>query len=268
MTDLVPRRRIGRTSLQVPPLGFGAFKIGRNQGIKYATPYDLPDQSEVQALLNGVLKLGCDYVDTAPAYGISEARIGETLGQRRDFVLSTKVGETFADGKSTYDFSRRAVEASLQRSCERLQRDVLDLVFIHSNGRDLQILKETDVVPVLQEWRKRGAIQAIGLSGKTPEGALAALDWADAIMVEYHLRDESHAAVMAEAADRGVSVIVKKGLASGELSAGEAIRFVLANPAVTALVVGGLNLNHFAENWRSAIASRSAPRGAQESPSS
>ncbi len=263
MTDLVPRRRIGRTTLQVPPLGFGAFKIGRNQGIKYATPYELPHQEAVQALLDGVLDLGCDYIDTAPAYGSSEARIGETLGRRRDFVLSTKVGENFADGRSTYDYSRAAVAASLRRSCERLQREVLDLVFIHSNGQDLQILKETDVVAVLQEWRDRGAIRAIGMSGKTPEGAQAALDWADAIMVEYHLRDESHAAVMAAAADRGVSVIVKKGLASGALSAAEAIRFVLANPAVTALVVGGLSLSHFAENWRSAIASRSERTEAQ-----
>jgi aryl-alcohol dehydrogenase-like predicted oxidoreductase len=45
-------------------------------------------------------------------------------------------------------------------------------------------------------------------------------------------------------------VVVKKGLASGHLPAGDAIRFVLANPHVATIVVGGLNLAHFRENMR------------------
>jgi aryl-alcohol dehydrogenase-like predicted oxidoreductase len=237
----------------VPPLGFGAFKIGRNQGAKYPQAYALPDDAAVSRLLNGVLDLGCTLIDTAPAYGLSEERIGHAIGpRRREFVLSTKVGETFADGQSTFDFTRAGVEASLQRSLQRLQTDVLDVVFIHSNGADRDILTQTDVVPVLQEWRQRGAIRAIGLSGKTVDSARLALEWADVLMVEYHQRDDSHAAVMQEAASRGVGVFVKKGLASGQLSPAEAIRFVLAQPAVSSLIVGGLSLEHFAENWRTA----------------
>ena len=117
----------------------------------------------------------------------------------------------------------------------------------------MSILRETDVVAVLKEQRDRGSIRAIGLSGKTPAGAQSALDWADAIMVEFHQRDTSHAPVIAEAGKRGVAVLVKKGLASGHLSAEEAIRFVLSQPEVTALVVGGLNLQHFATNWQTAL---------------
>ena len=67
-------------------------------------------------------------------------------------------------------------------------------------------------------------------------------------MVEYHLAERSHEAVMSEAAARGIGVVVKKGLASGHLSAGEAIRFVLANADVASLIVGGLSLEHFREN--------------------
>ena len=89
---------------------------------------------------------------------------------------------------------------------------------------------------------------AVGFSGKTVAGARAALAWADAIMVEYHLEDRTHEAVIAEAAAAGVGVIVKKGLASGRLPADEAIRFVLANEAVNSLIVGGLNLGHLREN--------------------
>jgi aryl-alcohol dehydrogenase-like predicted oxidoreductase len=205
--------------------------------------------------LNGVLDLGCTLIDTAPAYGLSEERIGRAISARRnEFVLSTKVGETFENGQSTFDFSRAGVETSLQRSLDRLQTDVLDIVFIHSNGDDEHILTQTETVAVLQEWKARGAIHAIGLSGKTVDGARRALAWADALMVEYHLDDVSHAEVMSEAAKRGVAVFVKKGLASGRLPAADAIRFVLANPAVTTQILGGLNFAHFQTNWQTATA--------------
>jgi len=250
-------RRLGRTGLLVPPLGFGAFKIGRNQGIKYPQGYDLPDDAAVERLLNGVHDLGCTLIDTAPAYGLSEERIGRAIGHRRgEFVLSTKVGETFAEGKSTFDFTRAGVEASLQRSLDRLRTDVLDIVFVHSNGDDERILRETDVVAVLTEWKQSGRIRAIGLSGKTVSGARTAMAWADVLMVEYHLEDRSHADVITEASQRGIGVFVKKGLASGKLPPEDALRFVLSHPGVTSVIVGGLNLDHFAANWRTASSVR------------
>jgi aryl-alcohol dehydrogenase-like predicted oxidoreductase len=261
MTTTVPLRPLGHTGLCVPPLGFGAFKIGRNQGIKYAQGYDLPDDAAVERLLNGVLDLGCTLIDTAPAYGTSEERIGLAIGHRRgEFVLSTKVGETFVDGRSMFDFSRTGVETSLKRSLDRLRTDVLDVVFVHSKGEDRRILCESDVVDVLKEWKARGAIRAIGLSGKTVEGARLALDWADVLMVEYHLEDCSHADVITEAAERGVGVFVKKGLASGKLPADAALRFALGHPGVTSVIVGGLNLDHFAANWMTAVEARQSVR--------
>lgn len=249
----------GTTSLQLPVLGFGAFKIGRNQGTKYPAGYDLPDDAAVDRLLNGVLDLGLTMIDTAPAYGLSEERIGRSIARRRpEFVLSTKVGETFDDGVSRYDYSAAAVRSSLERSLLRLRTDVLDLVLIHSNGDDLAIQQQTDVVSILQELRQRGLIRAIGLSGKTVAGAELALEWADALMVEYHLDDRSHENVIATAASRGLAVIVKKALASGRLPPRKALAFVLQNPAVDCTVVGGLNLKHLSENAQAAREIRGA----------
>jgi aryl-alcohol dehydrogenase-like predicted oxidoreductase len=247
-------RPLGRTGLTVSPLGFGAFKIGRNQKVKYPQPYDLPDEAAVAQLLNGVLDLGITCIDTAPAYGLSEERIGRAIGHRRgEYVLSTKVGETFEHGESTYDFSAAAVGASVERSLRRLRTDVLDLVFLHSDGDDLRILNETDAVAALLELKRRGLIRAVGLSGKTAEGARQALEWCDVIMVEYHLDDRSHADVIAAAGDRGVAVLVKKGLAAGHLPAADSIRFVLSNPNVASLIVGGLSLEHVRANVAAAI---------------
>jgi aryl-alcohol dehydrogenase-like predicted oxidoreductase len=253
------QRLLGRTDLSVSSIGFGAFKIGRNEGIKYARGYDLPDEAAVRTLLHTLLDLGVTYVDTAPAYGLSEERVGAVLGARDDVVISTKVGETFEQGRSTYDFSTAAVEASVDRSRRRLRRDVLDLVLVHSDGRDREIIEATNVVTTLRRLRDAGAIRWLGFSGKTVEGADLALDWADAIMVEYHLDDCSHEGVIARAAEASVGIIVKKGLASGRLDAGESVRFVLANGHVDALVIGGLSADHFAENARTACEARPGP---------
>jgi aryl-alcohol dehydrogenase-like predicted oxidoreductase len=248
------RRPLGRTGFLVSPIAFGGFKIGRSEKTKYPTAYDLPDEVEVATLLNGLLESGINYFDTAPAYGLSEERIGRILSSRRaEIVLATKVGETFAAGQSNYDFSTNAIRASVERSLRRLKTDVIDVLLLHSDGRDQWIQTETDAVPVLAQFKTRGLVRAIGLSGKTTEGARTALEWADVIMVEYHLNDRSHEEVIVAAAQRGVGVVVKKGLASGHLAAADAVRFVVTNPNVAALVIGGLNLAHFQANIAAAL---------------
>src|SRR6516164_6496091 len=147
-------RPLGRTGITVSPIGYGGFKIGRNEKTKYATGYALPDEQAVEQLLNGLLDMGVSYIDTAPAYGLSEERIGRAIGHRRgEFTLSTKVGETFESGQSHYDFSAAAVRCSVERSLRRLQTAILDLAFIHSDGNDLAILQSTDAVPTLVELK-------------------------------------------------------------------------------------------------------------------
>lgn len=250
-------------TLPLPPLGYGAFKIGRNVEIKYIHAYDLPDQETVEKLLNGVLDLGIHYIDTAPAYGSSEERIGQAIShRRREFVLSTKVGEFFEGGISRYDFSADAVRNSVEKSLRRLRTNVLDLVFIHSNRDDVRVVEQTDVVPTLVSLRDAGLIRGIGLSGYTVAGFRAALSWTDAIMVEYHPDNDSLAPVIDEAYKQGITVIVKKGLASGRLPAAQALSFVLGNPAVTSVVVGSLSLDHLRENLRIA---RKVRRGSPKS---
>ena len=242
-------RPLGTTGFAVSPIGFGAFKIGRNQNVKYPQGYDLPNKATAHRLLNELLDNGVCYVDTAPAYGMSEERIGQAISHRKsEFVLSTKVGETFEDNRSFFDFSSAAIRNSILRSQDRLKLDVLDLVFIHSNGDDLHVLNQTEVVSALQDLKAKGTIQAIGFSGKTVQGTRESLSWADAVMVEYHINDDSHDDVIAEAAAKGVGVVVKKGLASGQLPASKAIRFVLSNKHVNTQIIGGLNSNHIRAN--------------------
>lgn len=248
-------RPLGQTGLEVSPLGFGAFKIGRNQNVKYPSGYELPDDRTVNHLLNGVLDAGINLIDTAPAYGVSEERIGRSIAHRRDeYVLCTKVGETFTIDEETgrpfsnYDFSEATIRASVARSLARLRTDTIDILLLHSDGRDLFILNQTDAVESLLRLKEAGLVRYIGLSGKTAAGHHAALDWADVIMAEYHAGNRGEEVVIAEAAEAGVGVLVKKGLAAGHLKPGPGIRFVLSNQDVSSLVIGGLNLDHIREN--------------------
>lgn len=252
------KRPLGKTGLQLGPIGFGAFKIGRNAKIKYPRHYDLPSDDEVASLLDGLIDLGINHFDTAPAYGISEQRIGKWISSRDvPLVISTKVGEQFEDGDSRYVFDEASIRASVANSLRLLQRDFLDMVLIHTPHDDVTVLKETPVVETLQSLKAAGDIRAIGLSGKTPEAAKMALDWADLLMVEFNAEDTSHAVAIEEAARREIGVLVKKGLASGHLPADQAIPFVLNQVGVTSLVVGGLNLKHMADNLRIAESSLS-----------
>ncbi len=249
--DAEPRRPLGRTGLTVSPVGFGAFKIGRNEGIKYADGYDLPDEDACGRLLHDVLDLGIDLIDTAPAYGVSEERIGRHLAARRDeFTLSTKAGETFEHGVGHYDFSAESIDASVDRSLSRLRTDRLDVVFVHSNGDDQAILDAGDALDVLVRRRDRGDIRSIGFSGKNVEGHLAAITTGvvDCLMVEYHELDTTQRPVLDAAAGAGVGVLVKKGLASGRLTPETAIPFCLSGPAVASIVIGSLRRDNLARN--------------------
>ena len=238
-------RALGKTGLKVSPIAFGAFKIGRNEKIKYEQGYPLPSEQETSRLLNGVLDLGINLIDTAPAYGLSEQRIGRHIStRRREFILSTKVGETFANGKSSYDFSARAVAESVERSLTRLKTTFVDFLFIHSDGREI----EAETIAAIQRAKNQRKTRFIGISGKSIDSARRALKWADALMIEYHPRDKSHEHIIEEAGKSGVAVFVKKPLASGQIPAREAIPFSLKNPHVATLVIGGLNLEHIKQN--------------------
>jgi aryl-alcohol dehydrogenase-like predicted oxidoreductase len=245
----VDRRPLGATGMRVSPIGFGAVKIGRNQSLKYPDPFELPSDLEVGQLLNGVLDAGINLIDTAPAYGTSEERIARAIGHRRsEYLLCTKAGEAFADGCSTFDFRGTAIRRSVESSLHRLRTEAVDILLLHSDGRDLEIQPHGDAVETLLALRAAGLVRAVGLSAKTVDGARAALGWADVVMVEYHPEDRAQEPVIAEAAAAGVGVLVKKALASGRLAPDAALRFVLANPGVSSVVVGSLSLAHVLAN--------------------
>lgn len=234
--------------MDVSLIGLGTVKLGRNQQVKYPSAFELPSDAAVVELLQTAQALGINLLDTAPAYGLAEARIGQLRpGHREDWVIGTKVGEHF-DGQSYFDFSYDGAKTSLNTSLERLNTDYLDYALLHSDGNDLAVLG-SGARRALQEAQSAGWIRAIGISSKTQDGAMRALDMGlDIVMLTLNPEhsDEGPAAARAHELSRGV--LVKKAMGSGHLPAKQALPWVAAQPGITSIISGTLNPEHLRQN--------------------
>ncbi|WP_375740444.1 aldo/keto reductase [Pseudomonas boanensis] len=263
MTSLHPfHRPLGSTGLMVSPLGLGTVKLGRDQGVKYPNGFTIPDDTEARQLLAMARDLGINLIDTAPAYGRSEERLGPLLrGQREDWVIVSKVGEEFEAGQSRFDFSPEHARFSVERSLKRLETDFIDLVLIHSDGNDVAILQESGVLETLAELKQAGKIRAFGLSGKTVEGGLLALQQGDCAMVTYNLAERGEKPVLDYAAQHGKGILIKKALASGHACLGAGVdpvrasfELIFGHPGVTSAIIGTINPLHLSHNVATAAA--------------
>jgi aryl-alcohol dehydrogenase-like predicted oxidoreductase len=247
------RRPLGSTGLTVSALGLGTVKFGRNQKIKYPA-FELPSDEVICQLLDDALGYGINLLDTAPAYGLAEERLGNLLGARRDqFVIVTKTGEEFSGGESTYDFSAEHTRQSVERSLKRLRTGHLDCVLAHCPRGDLESLRDSPVLETLQQLKERGDIRSFGASINSIAGGLFALGLADVVMVTQSASYSSEEPVIRRAAELGKGVLIKKALGSGNLeslSPDEKFRSIFALEGVSSVIVGTLNREHFWANAR------------------
>ncbi|MBK8899517.1 MAG: aldo/keto reductase [Candidatus Competibacteraceae bacterium] len=245
-------RSLGAAGPRVSPLGLGTVKFGRNQGVKYPQAFDLPSDQTLLNVLGAAWDLGINLLDTAPAYGISEERLGRLLKRcRREWIIVTKVGEEFTAGSSRFDFSAAATRASVERSLRRLGVETLDAVLIHSNGDDLGILEHEGVLLALRDLQQGGLVRAVGMSTKTVAGGLRAVECCDVVMLTYNPRDRDDLPVIRAARAANKGVLIKKALQSGHLDAIAtpdpvlaALRLIYAEPGVSSVVVGTLDPEH------------------------
>ncbi len=252
------RRLLHSTDLLVSSLGLGTVKFGRNEGVKYPTAFDLPTDEAILDLLERALAEGINLLDTAPAYGTSEERLGRLLGSRRDdWVIVSKAGENFVEGRSHFDFSPAAITASVERTLLRLRTDRVESLLLHSDGNDLDVLDHSGAVETLFALKEQGKIRSAGISTKTVAGGLRAVALGlDVVMVTYNPWHPEEEPVLDAAARTGTSVFLKKALGSGwfggetapENPVATAFEFVFRHPATTAAIVGTIHPQHLREN--------------------
>src|SRR5688500_17025661 len=151
-------RRLGRTDLHVPILGFGASSLGAE--FRHVT------LEEVLGSVRVALDCGLNFIDTSPFYGrgMSEVLLGIALKgvPRESYTLCTKLGRY---DLAHFDFSAKRVAESVDVSLHRLGTDHLDIVLCHDVEfvPMQQIVDET--IPALREVQRQGKVRYIGFSG-------------------------------------------------------------------------------------------------------
>ena len=237
------------TGIEVSQIGLGTVKFGRNEGVKYPQGFAIPDEPFLAALLEQAQELGINMLDTAPAYGTSEERLGRLLAGKRDqWIIVGKAGEEFVGGKSSYNFTPEHFERSLERSLQRLNTNYIDIFLVHSDGNDVDNLSDA-LIHTLQQFKAQGLVRAIGASTKTVEGGLRALEHLDVVMASYNPDYEDEKPVLDYAAENNKGVLLKKVLSSGHAGdPAQALNFALSHPCKPAAIIGTINPDHLKAN--------------------
>jgi len=263
------RRRLGRTDMDVSPLGFGGSEIG----------YESVDQATVTRLLNAALDAGLNVIDTAECYVDSEALIGAAVGRRRrELFLFTKCGHPRGFGAG--DWRPASLLASIERSLTRLRTDAVDLVQLHSCSE--AELRRGDAIVALETARQRGLTRYIGYSGDGAAARYAVESGRfDTLQISLSIADqEALDGALPLARRRGLGVIAKRPLANAAWRTGRkptngyhheywrrlreldyeflraplsesiatALRFTLSVDGVHTAIVGTTNPDRWAEN--------------------
>ncbi len=148
-------RKFGNTELKISALGFGAGEIG-----DYAV-----SEKDSEKILNTVLDLGINLIDTARGYYTSEERIGKYISHRRsEFILSTKVGY---DINGYENWSYDIILAGVDNALRQMKTDYIDIVHLHSC--DLETLKRGEVIEALHKTIEQGKVKVAAYSGENEE---------------------------------------------------------------------------------------------------
>ena len=148
----LPTRKLGKTGIALPILGFGTAPAGKRLA-----------RREAVLLFEKALQAGVTYFDTAPefaGYGKAQRYLGPFVkAHRKEIFLVTKC---FAP---TYDEALKLLESNLKE----LQTDYADLVFVHSLGADKMdpsiVFSRKGGYAGLVKAKKLGLTKYIGLSG-------------------------------------------------------------------------------------------------------
>jgi len=249
---------IPRTGEMVPAVGLGTHMAF---DVKPGKPRDH---------LRDVMKIFFDgggrVIDTSPLYGMAEVSIGDfatALGITRQLFIADKIWVT---GEWLGDDSH--AQRQLQRSMERLWRDQIDLLQVHS------LVNARTVLQAMQEWKKEGRIRYLGVTHHQPSYFNLIAPWVekgalDFVQVRYSLATRlAEERILPAALDTGTAVMVNMPFEKARLFkivkgqplpdfAGEIgcetwaqffLKWIISHPAVTCAIPATTNPKHQADN--------------------
>ncbi|MFK7877170.1 MAG: aldo/keto reductase [Paracoccaceae bacterium] len=202
MTQL--KTRIGAP---VRPFSFGTMQFGGTA-----------DHDTSSAMFHACLEAGITHFDTAYLYndGASEQILGALIKGRDDLYIATKVGY---QGTCT----KAQMMAQFETCLSRLQRDHVDLLYLHhlSPGADLR-----EIVDMLATVQAKGQIRHLGLSNLAAWQVMQAQSYAadfgtriDVLQPMYNLvKRQAEVEILPMCADQGIAICTYSPLGGGLLT--------------------------------------------------
>jgi aryl-alcohol dehydrogenase-like predicted oxidoreductase len=159
--DIVQKRKLGKSNLEVSALGLGC--MGMSFGFGAAK-----DEQEMIRLIHAAVDRGITFFDTAEVYGpyTNEALVGKALEPVRDkVVIATKFGweANPNDGGKWNALNSRPehIKTVVEESLRRLRTDVIDLYYQHRVDLNAPI---EDVAGAVKDLIAEGKVKHFGLS--------------------------------------------------------------------------------------------------------
>jgi len=147
-------RQLGNSGVRVSIIGLGTNRFGS----------DMLPQADVNIIIDAVLDLGINFIDTAINYtdGRSEETLGHALkGRRNRFVLATKLFFPVGDGPNDRGASRYHMMNAIETSLRRLQSDHVDLYYVHRWDENTPI---EETLRALDDLIRMGKVRYVGAS--------------------------------------------------------------------------------------------------------
>lgn len=221
-------------SVPASKLVLGTAQLGSNYGI--ANTSGVPDKRQCEELIKTAVANGITYLDTARAYGKSEAMIGQSLksGWESRVRIITKLSPLLDCPKDAFGSILKAfVDASIYKSCSALRVEKLDILMLHrfSHLTDW----DGEVWSRLLDLKASGLIGELGASVQSPEELSKALDVPDInyIQLPFNLLDWRWDSIIQKIltvkADRNVTVHVRSALLQGLLTSVDNRHWMQAN---------------------------------------
>lgn len=187
-------RRFGRTDWEVSEVGYGMWGMGSWTG---------SDDDESLSSLQASVALGCNFFDTAWAYGEgkSEGLLGQLVRSNKDKRLftATKIPPKNFKWPSTREYPVDAcfppdhIEASVVKSLRNADLESFDLIQFHT-WEDLW-LKEDHWIEKVMDLKRQGMFRAFGISINRwePWNGIEAVysGFVDSVQVVYNIFDQA-----------------------------------------------------------------------------
>jgi len=246
----IPKRKLGRTGVDVTILGLGGEGVLRTYGY----------EREAYDLINRAIDLGINYFESARAYSGSESYYGRSLRERRQ--------EIFLSSKS-HARKKKGALLQLQETLGNMKTDHLDLWQVH----DVRTQKEMDEIFGLNgaleafvEAKERGLVRFVGVTGHhdplITKRCLQRFDF-DTVLIPVNPAEPAYKSYLTEvippAEKKGMGIIGMKVYFRGFTdklpwfkTMEPFFRFALSQPITTA-VIGCDDVEQLEENVKLAV---------------